>query len=290
MPATQRGVPLREGCYRLGLPAWAFPGWQDEYFTDRPSVLGSYASVFNTVEGNTTFYQTPTARTVRKWGDSLAGHDFHLSLKLPREITHEGRASRRAIDGFFGAVDALGEHLGPFLVQFPAKVGPDAMGGLLRLFDAFPRSHRYVIEVRHPAWFEDPGTLEPLLDRFRLGRVCLDSRPIYQGDQTNPDVQAALHKKPDLPILSDSYHGISYFRLILHPEHRYNAAVIAEWVQRLSCQLTAGDAVYAMIHCPNNQHCPMLAKDFHETLRAQPSAPHLPALPEWPVAQQVSLL
>jgi uncharacterized protein YecE (DUF72 family) len=55
--------------YYLGLPAWGFPGWSGTYFP-RPagseSALGHYARVFNTVEGNTTFYRVPDAPTVAR--------------------------------------------------------------------------------------------------------------------------------------------------------------------------------------------------------------------------------
>jgi len=50
--------------YRLGLPAWAHGAWQDLFFHDKPSRLASYATVFNTVEGNTSFYHVPDRKTV----------------------------------------------------------------------------------------------------------------------------------------------------------------------------------------------------------------------------------
>ncbi|MDJ0918974.1 MAG: DUF72 domain-containing protein, partial [Woeseiaceae bacterium] len=75
--------------YFLGLPAWAFPGWKDRYFTDAPSRLQSYAQVFNTVEGNTTFYRVPDEQTVRRWRDAVAGTAFRFCLKLPKTVTHE---------------------------------------------------------------------------------------------------------------------------------------------------------------------------------------------------------
>ena len=65
--------------YRLGLPAWAFPGWKNRYFADRPSTLASYAQVFATVEGNTTFYRTPDEKTIANWQRAVAETDFRLA-------------------------------------------------------------------------------------------------------------------------------------------------------------------------------------------------------------------
>ena len=39
-PKPAAGLP-----YRIGLPAWAFPGWKDRYFPARPSALAGYARV-----------------------------------------------------------------------------------------------------------------------------------------------------------------------------------------------------------------------------------------------------
>jgi hypothetical protein len=45
-----------------------------------------------------------------------------------------------------------------------------------------------------------------------------------------------------------------------------------------------------MIHCPNNLHCPDLARQFQESLRQTPRAAGLAPLPAWPVPEQGHLL
>ncbi len=75
--------------YHLGLPAWAFPGWRDDCFPAKPSQLVNYAKVFNTVEGNTTFYGIPDSGTVDRWRADVAGTDFKFCFKLPQTVTHE---------------------------------------------------------------------------------------------------------------------------------------------------------------------------------------------------------
>ena len=55
---------------------------------DAAERLEKYAQVFHTVEGNTTFYATPTLNTVQNW--RAATHDdFRFTFKLPKAITHE---------------------------------------------------------------------------------------------------------------------------------------------------------------------------------------------------------
>ena len=110
--------------YRLGLPAWNFPGWKDRYFTATPSQLGSYARVFNSVEGNTTFYGIPDFATVDRWRGDVAGTDFKFCFKIPRTVTHERIPNWPDLKQFLDAVARLGDCLGPFLVQLPAQIGP----------------------------------------------------------------------------------------------------------------------------------------------------------------------
>lgn len=273
--------------YFLGLPAWAFPGWSGSYFPEGGSSLAHYASVFNTVEGNTTFYRVPDEASVARWQQAVAGSDFRFSFKLPRSVTHERRPDWIALSTFLRVLEPLGDHLGPFLVQCPATLGPMELAVLERLFAALPADFRYVLEVRHPEFFYCPQLLEPLLERTGAGRVMFDSRPIYNEDIRHPEVLAARHKKPDVPLLDTVYNGLVYARVVLHPDQNLNAPYVDEWLQRCSDYLSAGCTVYFMMHCPNNQHCPEFAATFHDALRGKVA--DLPGLPAWPMPQQSSL-
>ena len=288
MSEWRPGCPMN-GCdnYFLGLPAWAFPGWSNRYFTDKPSRLASYAEVFNSVEGNTTFYQVPGADTVQRWRDALADTGFRFCFKLPREVTHERKPDGRVLERFLDAIEPLNSLIGPLLVQFPATFGPSDLeiaSGLLR---ELAERHRFVLEVRHPAFFDDPELLEPAFESAS-GRVILDSRPLYEGDRSHPDVLAALHKKPDVPVDPAKPGEVAFVRLILHPDLDSNRSYIDEWAGHVAGYLADGIETYMMIHCPNNLHCPPLALDFHESLRRL--SPNVPALPGWPVPEQMSLV
>ena len=238
--------------YHLGLPAWAFPGWSGEYFPATGSVLSHYARVFNTVEGNTTFYRVPDADSVARWLDAVAATDFRFSLK-----------------------------------QCPATLGPDSLEELQALFNRLPGTYQYALEVRHADFFSRPALLEPLLERSGAGRVMFDSRPIHREDTRHPEVLAARHKKPDVPLLDTVYNGLAYARVVLHPEPSHNGPYVEEWLRRCATYLASGHTVYFMMHCPNNQHCPEFAVAFHQRLRE--TVPTLAPLPPWPVPRQAGL-
>lgn len=75
----------------LGLPQWSHPAWPGQLLGvgAKPAEhLAHYARVFNTVEGNTTFYASPTPETVRRWADAVPPQ-FRFSFKFPKEISHQ---------------------------------------------------------------------------------------------------------------------------------------------------------------------------------------------------------
>jgi len=280
------------GCddYHLGLPAWAFPGWKDRYFTDEPSRLASYASVFDTVEGNTTFYGIPDAATTARWRAAVDGTRFRFCFKLPRGVTHEGEPAMADLERFLSAIDGLRDRLGPMLVQFPATVGPVDLPRYEPVFERLGGDYRFVIEVRHPAFFDEPELLEPTLMRHGAGRVVLDSRPLYEGDRSHPEVLDALHEKPDVAVRPVVYNGIAFVRLILHPAVDSNVPYINEWSAHVRRYLAAGNDTWMMIHCPNNLHCPPLAERFHRRLMSEPGMTQLAPLSAWPRPEQMKLI
>ncbi len=50
-------------------------------------------------------------------------------------------------------------------MQCPASLGPEALPALDALFARLPDDYRYALELRHPAFFERPELVEPLLAR-----------------------------------------------------------------------------------------------------------------------------
>lgn len=279
---------MQQEHYNIGLPAWAFPGWHGHYFNNTPSALASYASVFNTVEGNTTFYHVPDEQTVANWQEAVQRTGFRFCFKFPRTVTHQRSPDWQTLRLFLKRIEPLKDNIGPFLLQFPATTGPADIKAMDKLIQQLPTDYRYALEIRHPAFFTDPQTLEPLIEKYRLGRVIMDTRPVFHGNRNHPEVLAALHNKPDLPVLSHAYNRLVFVRLLLHPDLSSNDEYIAQWAKRMEQALSSGHDCFMMIHCPNNQHCPRLALDFHEKLRNL-SAELEPFKP-WPVPQQHHLL
>ncbi|MFI5159808.1 MAG: DUF72 domain-containing protein [Sphingobacteriales bacterium] len=131
-----------------------------EEFKDK-SRLCYYASLFNSIEVNSSFYKIPMAKTISKWtADVPAG--FRFTFKLWRGITHEKDLffDPANITRFMEAVNTAGFHKGCLLVQFPpsakANLMPrlEQMAGYIQKADP-DNTWKIAMEFRHPSWYND---------------------------------------------------------------------------------------------------------------------------------------
>jgi len=268
----------------LGCAVWSYKDWVGEFFPpgSRPNeFLQLYGDRFNAVEGNTTFYATPTVETLLTWaGQVPAG--FAFCPKLPREVTHAGTlVPQLAIASPFAArMEHLGDRLGPMFAQLPPSYGPEQRADLEQFLSDCPRGAGLSLEVRHPEWFADPHAtrLNELLARRGIGRVLLDTRPVYRAPE---DTQQEPRRKPDLPLQPLLTADFAFVRYISHPEFARNDPYLEEWSDRVADWLAAGTRVYFFVHCPQEVYSPAIARRFYRQLAARTTARQieLPPLP-----------
>jgi uncharacterized protein YecE (DUF72 family) len=159
---------------RIGTSAFTASGWETAFYPTgmKPAdYLTFYATKFDTVEVDSTFYRTPSTATVRGWYNKTP-KNFVFALKVPQLITHE----RCLVDcdtelkEFIAAADLLGEKLGPILFQFgyfnkKAFPGVDEfLALLLPMLQKLPRDRQFVIEIRNKNWLV-PKYVEALRER-----------------------------------------------------------------------------------------------------------------------------
>jgi len=204
-------------------------------------------------------------------------------------VTHQSQPDLADLKTLLTNTAVFGKNLGPFLLQFPEWVELSHLRKLKPVFDMVSMTASAVIEVRNQSFFNQPSLLEPLLGHYGFGRVILDSRPLYKGNVEHPEVVAAIHEKPDLPVLYSMYSQQILVRLILHPDGISNAHWIDVWARQTANWIDEGLVPCIMIHCPNNLHCPLFAEQFHREVRRYANV-KLPALPPSPVPRQGQLL
>ena len=266
----------------LGCAVWAYKGWVGELYPQgtRPSdFLHLYSRRFTTVEGNTTFYAVPNQETVSRWATETPP-GFEFCLKLPRDITHKGLLQPHIPEAlqFLQQMRSLGQHLGPIFAQLPPSYAPTAIDDLAAFLEAWQQTKaNLALEVRHHDWFTEPhaSQLTALLERLRVGRVLLDSRPIYTGDN-DPQLQSE-RRKPKLPVEFSVTAPFSLIRFISHPNLSVNQPFMEEWVRQIQQWLQQGTQIYFFVHCPIEERSPSTARYFQNLLEQNGVA--VPPLP-----------
>jgi uncharacterized protein YecE (DUF72 family) len=134
-----------------GSSGFSYASWKPAFYpagTKARHFLRAYAQRVPTVELNATFYRLPSEEQLRGWA-AQTPDGFRFAVKMSRQITHFGRVD--GIATFCERARALGDRLGPILVQFPPTKPRD--DGLLRLFlDSLDSELTYAFEFRHESW------------------------------------------------------------------------------------------------------------------------------------------
>lgn len=159
---------------RIGTAGWAIRREHAALFGNGASHLTRYATRFNAVEINSSFYRSHRPSTYARWARSVPD-DFRFSAKLPKAITHTKRLRgvAKELAAFLSEVTALGDRLGPLLVQLPPSLvfersAIDAFAARLR--EAF--AGQVVWESRHVSWFT--GEADVLLTKHAMARAAVD--------------------------------------------------------------------------------------------------------------------
>lgn len=282
--AYNAGMQLYIGC-----PIWSFKGWVGNFYpagTKPSEFLHEYARRLTTIEGNTTFYAVPAAKTVESWAEQTP-ETFRFCAKIPKAISHEGKLAPEIgrAQEFVNVLRPLGSRLGPMFLQLPPKYSPRLIPDLTQFLDAFPKDVRLGVEVRHLEWFDSPNreALNQVLSERNMARVVIDTRPIRDlaGDKilqgsTYENLVEARERKPDVPVFLERTTDFMFLRFIGHPEMSQNIPFINEWVEYLVPEMKAGATAYIICHSPENLTEPLIAREFQKRLAARIPVPPLP--------------
>ncbi|QSB17464.1 DUF72 domain-containing protein [Natronosporangium hydrolyticum] len=202
----------------VGTSGWQYRHWRGEFYP--PAVpsrdwLGFYASQFATVEVNNAFYRLPDRSVFEAWRHATP-EGFTMAVKASRYLTHIRRLREPAepVARLMSRADALGDRLGPVLLQLPPNL-PAEPARLDETLAAFPAGVRVAVEPRHPSWWT--GQVRAVLER-RGAALCWADR----------------RSRPVTPLWRTADFG--YLRLHegrATPWPRYGRAALDSWLARL---------------------------------------------------------
>lgn len=262
--------------YYLGCPMWANKEWLGMVMpngTPNAKFLYHYSRVFNSVEGNTTFYALPKPETVQVWANETPA-DFRFTFKFPRQITHEHRLHNVSdiATEFLECMQPLADKVGLLTIQLPPSFSAAQLPALAEFLQQLPEEFQYAVEPRHLDFF-DGGSNETMFDALLqshgVDRILFDTVRLFQLESNEPSIVEAQRKKPRVPErwtrLSDRpmlrYVG-SNDKTLDEKRLQTLSKKVAQWLQQ-------GAQPYVFIHAPNTKYAPLLAEVFHERLQQQ---------------------
>jgi uncharacterized protein YecE (DUF72 family) len=141
----------------IGCSGWNYAHWRERVYPKGLPAgrwLEHYASLFDTVEINNTFYRLPSRDAVAGWVEQ-SPPGFLFSVKASRFLTHMKRLTDMdgGVERFYERIEPLvaSPKMGPVLWQLPERFHRDDE----RLASALARlpAGRHCFEFRHPSWF-----------------------------------------------------------------------------------------------------------------------------------------
>lgn len=188
-----------------GTSGYAYKEWKGTFYPEKLSAsgfLGYYAGKFPTVEINNTFYRMPTEKLLLQWAEQV-GEGFTFVLKLSQKITHFKRLKDVGdeLGYFLRTATALGDKLGPTLVQLPPNMKVD-LPRLTDFLGLFPSRWKAAFEFRHPSWFADE-VYQAL--RTRDAALCIADTDEDEGEATRPPAIVATASWGYLRLRREAY-------------------------------------------------------------------------------------
>ncbi len=158
------------GMFLIGTSGYDYPEWKGVFYPEdlpRTQFLPYYASQFNALELNNTFYSMPTRDRFGSFYDRSEGR-LQFSVKAHQSLTHQpGPFWQQDALSMAHALEPLAQtgSLSAVLFQLPQRFHytPDNrryLSSLLDQFSAFPA----VVEFRHAEWIR-PSVFEGLEQR-----------------------------------------------------------------------------------------------------------------------------
>lgn len=220
----------------IGTSGWYYRQWRGLVYPKDISPkfwLKYYATIFRSVEINSSFYHLPTEETIEHWRSQVSP-DFKFSVKASRYITHQKRLNNasNALDLFLNRISNFGHNLGPVLFQLPSNK-PISEKHLKTFIENCPQDFQYVFELRHPDYFK-----ETIYNLFKIHNIAFCIFDFFNFK--SPVIKTANFTYTRMHGTTDLYQG------------KYSDQVLKEWASLLNDWGQAGLSNYLYFNNDKN--------------------------------------
>ena len=147
--------------YYIGCSGWSYSSWKGPFYPSNmdnsSDWLSYYASVFDYVEIDSSFYRMPNLFTVKNWLKKTP-ENFKFTAKFPKVITHDKHLKdvSRELEYFHQSMLPLRDKILALLIQLPPSLKiTEGLDNLRQVVSELDTKFRYAVEVRDRSWFQD---------------------------------------------------------------------------------------------------------------------------------------
>jgi uncharacterized protein YecE (DUF72 family) len=237
----------------VGCAKWNRKDLQNFYPKGTKDELSYYATQFNAIELNATFYRQFPPQQFANWAKKVP-EGFHFFPKVVQEISHFARLKNVgvAVDDYVHAVRNLGDKLGAVFLQLHENFSPKDMDRLEPFLADWPTDIPLAIEFRHTDWYNNTAIasqLYSLLEAHRVMNIITDTA----------GRRDLLHMRLTTPSAFVRYVGAN--------DAKSDRARLDEWVERLKTWADLGiEEVDFFIHQNHEEESSLLAAHFIKKL------------------------
>ncbi|MCF2860107.1 DUF72 domain-containing protein [Pseudoalteromonas sp. SMS1] len=257
----------------LGCPQWSSSHWKGRFFSQHcqnANMLKEYAEIFNSVEGNTSFYANPKADTILQWRDAVPD-DFKFTFKVSKQITHElalQNCQKETLE-WCKLFSPLYEKMAMIMVQLPAHCGPEHLPRIEQFMSMLPKELCVGIEVRNLGFFqkdENEKRFNQFLMQNNINRIIMDTRPLFSEPANTPAIIDAQRKKPRVPVNVIATGNRPMVRFVGCSNLKENRQFYGPWINKIQGWLKEGKEPLVFFHTADNYDSPLLARQFAQDL------------------------
>ncbi|MEM0127559.1 MAG: DUF72 domain-containing protein [Thermoplasmatales archaeon] len=178
----------------IGCSGWFYPHWSGFFYPKEIPMrewFSYYASLFNTVELNSTFYSFPSVKRAERWYNE-SPKSFKYSIKMNRTITHTKRMVEvdDEMNKFYDAVSHLKEKLSSVLIQLPPSF-KYTKENLNRISSSLRSETKEFFEFRHRSWYTPEALNELRRMEIEIVAISFKDLPFFLPEQD--DVYIRMH-------------------------------------------------------------------------------------------------
>lgn len=240
----------------VGCAKWNRQDLKNFYPRGTKDELSYYATQFNAIELNATFYRIFPSETYEKWYDRTP-ENFKFFPKMTNRVSHLRRMNDKVYeitDRYLEVTSLLKDKLGTIFLQMHSNFGPKNWDRVVRYIEYWPKEFQLAMEFRHPDWFNDEKVADEL---FHL---------LQENNITNVLVDTAGRRDIMHMRLTTNEAFIRY----VGANHESDYARLVDWTKKLKDWKKKGlNNIHFFVHQNMELESPLLTAYFIDNINKE---------------------